>query len=48
MWPEFVTMSAGVAACNNRVKNDKVLLRVADLAMLKAKEDGRNCVRLGT
>ena len=42
----MVTISAGIATWNNTLRDEKVLLRAADRAMLKAKADGRNCVRL--
>lgn len=41
-----VTMSAGIATWNDQLGDAKDLLLAADLAMIKAKSDGRDCVRV--
>ena len=41
-----VTVSIGIAECNNEVKTKQELIERADRAMYKAKRDGRNLVRV--
>jgi diguanylate cyclase (GGDEF)-like protein len=40
-----ITASIGIALCNNRSATPDVLIMQADLALYRAKEDGRNCFR---
>jgi two-component system cell cycle response regulator len=45
--PLFVTISVGVATTSSREDNAELLLRRADLALYRAKKEGRNQVVAG-
>ena len=41
-----LTVSAGIAACHPSMRSSDELIAAADLALYRAKGDGRNCVRI--